>query len=300
MEAKPSLGRTAVVVGVVVALVAGAVIGRLVAAPGPVPTGPDGTPASGDHAGSHGDAHGSGGPGGAGGDTAGGLSVSASGYTLVLERATFAVGVARPLRFRIIGRDGAPVTRYATVHERPMHLIVVRRDLSEYQHLHPQLGADGTWSAQVTLPAAGMWRAFADFSALDGDRQVPVTLGVDVPVAGMFAPSPLPAPARTAAVAGYQVRYAGALTVGVAQPLLFTVAGGGRDVTALQPYLGAYGHLVAIREGDLAYLHVHPDAQRLGAAVRFWVAAPSPGTYRMYFDFKLGGAVRTAEFTVTV
>lgn len=30
-------------------------------------------------------------------------------------------------------------------------------------------------------------------------------------------------------------------------------------VTDLKPYVGAFGHLVALRAGDLAYLHVHPD-----------------------------------------
>ena len=80
----------------------------------------------------------------------------------------------------------------------------------------------------------------------------------------------------------------------------------GRPVTDLQPYLGAYGHLVALRDGDLAYLHVHPDGEpgdgddrarprrRLRARRR-----PSPARYRLFLDFQHGGVVRTAEFTVT-
>lgn len=42
--------------------------------------------------------------------------------------------------------------------------------------------------------------------------------------------------------------------------LTLSVAKGTHPVTDLQPYLGAYGHLVALRQGDLAYLHVHPGA----------------------------------------
>jgi hypothetical protein len=60
--------------------------------------------------------------------------------------------VASPLRFQVLGPDGAPVLRYQTVHDRPLHLIVVRADLTGYQHLHPGLGADGTWSVPLTLP----------------------------------------------------------------------------------------------------------------------------------------------------
>ena len=69
---------------------------------------------------------------------------------------------------------------------------------------------------------------------------------------------------------------------------------------ALERYLGAYGHLVALREGDLGYLHVHPVATPTGDTVTFWVTAPGPGRYRMYLDFQVAGVVRTAEFTVTV
>ena len=46
-----------------------------------------------------------------------------------------------------------------------MHLIVVRRDGTGFQHLHPELGADGTWRAPIALDDAGAYRVFADFSA---------------------------------------------------------------------------------------------------------------------------------------
>lgn len=83
----------------------------------------------------------------------------------------------------------------------------------------------------------------------------------------------------------------------------------GRRVTGLQPYLGAYGHLVALRAGDLAYVHVHPGGEpgdggtRPGPgprpAVSFTATAPSAGAYRLFLDFKHQGEVRTAAFTVT-
>jgi hypothetical protein len=75
-------------------------------------------------------------------------------------------------------------------------------------------------------------------------------------------------------------------------------------VTDLQPYLAAYGHLVVLRQGDLAYLHVHPDGEpgdgrtKAGPNIVFYAEVPSAGTYRLYLDFKHGDVVRTAEFTV--
>ena len=68
----------------------------------------------------------------------------------------------------------------------------------------------------------------------------------------------------------------------------------------MQPYLRANGHLVALRDGDLAYLHVHPRADSTpGSVVGFDAEVPSAGTYRVFFDFQVGGVVRTADFTVT-
>jgi hypothetical protein len=82
-----------------------------------------------------------------------------------------------------------------------------------------------------------------------------------------------------------------------------SVSKGGVPVTDLQPYLGAYGHLVALRDGDLAYLHVHPDGAPgdgrtpAGPDVTFHAEVPSAGSYRLYLDFRHAGQVRTAEFT---
>jgi len=76
------------------------------------------------------------------------------------------------------------------------------------------------------------------------------------------------------------------------------------SVRDLQPYLGAYGHLVALRSGDLAYLHVHPGGEpgdgktRPGPDISFTATAPSEGAYRLFLDFKHEGKVRTAAFTV--
>jgi hypothetical protein len=311
--------------GLVLALIAGFGLGRLDT--GTATPAADGRSA-GDPAADHTHApgagphdHSTGGTTGAGAE-AGGLSLSAAGYTLAPGPTSFGVGKSQDFRFQVRGADRKPVTSFAVVHDKPMHLIVVRRDLSGYQHLHPTMASDGTWSMPLTLPAAGIWRAYADFTALDGaGRQTAITLGVDLVAAGGYAPRPLPAAAREAAVDGFTVAYEGTPQVGATRPLQFRVFRDGSPVAGpspqtgppdpglrsaapaggtLEPYLGAYGHLVAVRDGDLAYLHAHPEDQLAGGAVKFWLAAPSPGRYRLFFDFQVAGAVRTAEFTLTV
>lgn len=236
-------------------------------------------------------------------EPAGGLQISEGGYSLDLRTPGVTAGKRSDLSFVIRDDDGRAVTAYQREHDKELHLIVASRDLGTYRHLHPTRAADGTWSIPVELPRAGGYRVFADFTpAKKGAENL--TLGADLAAAGPFEPQRLPAPNTTAEVHGYEVRLDGVLRPGKERELKLEVSRGGRPVTDLQPYLGAYGHLVALRSGDLAYLHVHPNGEpgdgrtRPGPEISFTATAPSSGTYRLFLDFKHEGKVHTAEFTV--
>jgi hypothetical protein len=228
-----------------------------------------------------------------------GLASSRGGYTLTPTSTTLAAG-PNTFSFRVTGPDGKPVTRFDVEHEKRMHLIVVRRDTAGFQHVHPEMAADGTWSVPLTLPRSGSYRAFADFAPTGGEA---TTLGVDLAVPGDFQPAEY-GQSRVSTVDGYEVRLDGDLVPGKTAELTLTVSKDGKPVTDLQPYLGAYGHLVALRGGDLAYLHVHPDGEpgdgktEPGPTVTFYAEVPSAGAYRLFLDFQHGGEVRTAEFTL--
>ncbi|HEX2130790.1 MAG TPA: hypothetical protein VHH15_04455 [Actinophytocola sp.] len=234
----------------------------------------------------------------------GGLAMTAESMTLNLLTDTFSAGTEQMLAFQILERDGTPLTRYKTQHAKLMHVIVARRDLSHPQHVHPNLGADGTWRVPMTFPEGGEYRVFADFFPAWGIH--PTTLGADLSVAGDYEPRPLPSPSGTATVDGYTVTLSGKLVPGEGRKLTLHVAKDGRPVTDLEPYLAAYGHLVALRDGDMAYLHVHPDGvpgdgkTAPGPEIVFHAEAPSFGSYRLFLDFQHRGVVRTAEFTVHV
>ncbi|MDK3256485.1 hypothetical protein [Blastococcus capsensis] len=233
-------------------------------------------------------------------DLPAGLQVAEDGYTLDLATDTAPAGSATPVAFTVLGPGGSPVTGYEADSEVDLHLVAVRRDLTGYQHVHPELGADGVWRAPLALEP-GSWRLFADFTAAaDGENRV---LGADLAVPGGYEPQPLSEPSTIAEVDGYTVVLTGGLTPGSASELTFSVSRDGVPVTDLQPYLGAYGHLVALRDGDLAYLHVHPAGHEAvepapGPHVEFATTAPSTGTYRLFLDFRHDDAVHTAAFTV--
>jgi hypothetical protein len=125
-------------------------------------------------------------------------------------------------------------------------------------------------------------------------------LGIDLTAAGSYEPRPLPVAEPTASVDGYEVQLDGRLSAGADGELRFSVRRDGRAVQDLEPYLGAYGHLVAIRAADHAYLHVHPTQDASPRQIAFAVATPSPGAYRLFLDFQHEGTVRHAAFTVDV
>lgn len=233
----------------------------------------------------------------------GGLMISQDGYTLDLPGSELLSSPSAPLRFRILGPGGDPVTRYTEEHGKDLHLIVVRRDMAGYQHVHPTLDDAGEWSVDLDLSAAGEYRMFADFVPEGGEG---LTLGADLSVAGAYDPKPLPEPEADAEIDGYTVSLDGNVAAGESSLLTLSARKGGEPVTDLQPYLGAYGHLVALRDGDLAYLHVHPDGSpgdgstKPGPDIRFYATAPTPGDYRLFLDFRHDDKVRTAEFTVRV
>ncbi|MEU5964095.1 copper resistance CopC family protein [Micromonospora parva] len=231
-----------------------------------------------------------------------GTTVSAAGFTLQPLERTQPAGVRADYRFRIVGTDRQPATRFAVVHDKPLHLIVVGRDLSGYQHLHPTMAPDGTWSVPLTLARPGGYRVYADFSvsAANGSQQ-PLVLGVDHTVPGAHTPVALP-PAQAQAAAGpYAVSMTGTPTVGVTAPIHFQINSADTAAPAqLERYLGAYGHLVVVREGDLGYVHVHPEPELVDGTVKFWLTTPSSGRYRAFFDFQVDGKVHTAEYTIDV
>jgi len=231
-----------------------------------------------------------------------GVTSAAGGYLLAPIAAPDEVGEKGLLSFQVLDSRGHAETSFATEHDKKLHLIVVRTDGAQFRHVHPTMDAAGTWSLPWDWAAAGTYRVYADFVP-EGDGAKPVTLTRTVNVAGSFAPAPA-TPTKMASVDGFTVSLAGDLVARSSSQLTVSVSRDGRPVTTLQPYLGAFGHLVALREGDLAYLHVHPEGEEpvpgelSGPDVEFAAEAPTPGRYLLYLDFRVDGKVHSAPFVL--
>lgn len=226
-----------------------------------------------------------------------GLSVAADGFQLVPDVVNLTANEPSSFTFHIETSEGSPLTEFDELHERRLHLIVLSRNLIDYLHLHPSMDDNGSWRVDLPSLTSGSYRVYADFQATGADR---VTLGTDLQVAGLVPTAEMPAVSTTDEIDGYQVTLSALPMVG-STALEFSAVRDGRSVTT-DPYLGAAGHLVVIRTGDLGYLHVHPidGTDGTDGTVRFAAEFPTSGTYRLFFDFAHGEAVHTASFTIEV
>jgi len=229
------------------------------------------------------------------------------GFKLVVDTAQLSMGAMQPFRFKIVDAKGAAVKDYAVEQTKQLHMIVVRRDLTGYQHVHPILGSDGSWSTTLDVPAGGTWRVIADVVPMvAGVARHRLALGSDIVVSGPGTDRSLPASDVRSSVDGDSVLMDGAPSVAAGGGLLrFSIGQNNKPVAGLLPYLGAYGHLVALRVDDLAYTHLHPLAaastgRSTTSTIEFMAKVPTPGTYRLFLQYDPGDGVHTSEFTVEV
>ncbi|MFJ8311730.1 MULTISPECIES: hypothetical protein [unclassified Streptomyces] len=234
-----------------------------------------------------------------------GLSDTMDGYRLTSQDTTLPAGRRAAYRFTISGPDGKPVTGFAVDQTKRMHFYAVRSDLTGFQHIHPTMTADGTWSADLASLTPGTWRMFVSFTPDSGaGKGKDFVLSRTVGVPGTAARTPLPPAAKSAEVDGYTVRVQGEPMAGMAHPLTVTVTKDGEPVTDLQPYLDTYAHLTAFHEGDEAFAHLHPttkaDGDHGGPELTFHAELPTSGNWRLFLQFQTAGKLHTAALTLRV
>jgi len=216
--------------------------------------------------------------------------------------------------FSIVDDQGTTVKDFATVHEKIMHVIIVRKDLQEFQHVHPEFNKiTGKFTlSNLAFPSDGPYRIFPDFtptSAQMGADGMPlgVTLNEDVNVGNManYKAQPLTDTQLGKTFQSYQVQLTPnptPVTANTSTTLTFAINQAGKPVTNLEKYLGALGHTVVLREGDLEFLHTHALSENISSQngkVDFAVTFPMAGKYKVFSQFQHQGKILTTDFVVT-
>lgn len=201
------------------------------------------------------------------------------------------------LTFRVVDPDTrALVTEFEIVHERLMHLFLVSSDLEYFAHVHPVAKQNGLFELELQLPESGMYRLLADFYPKGSVPQ----LAVDT----LYLTGPQPVPHLKPALGEAKGENLSArLTLDPEQPLagletklFFGLA----PSEGLEPYIGAWGHMLAASEDLIDLIHIHPFLADGGPNMQFNAIFPRPGLYRVWTQFQRQGVVNTVVFTVPV
>ena len=223
---------------------------------------------------------------------------------------SYTANMANEYSFSIVDDQGNTLKDFAITHTKPMHVIVVRKDLANFQHVHPDYdSATGIFTFKdLTFPTDGEYRIFADFAPSGGMKDstgmpLGVTISEDVKVGSTYNPQSIGSEEKTKTFEGYGISLAthGALKSGVESMLMFSISKNSKPVTDLQEYLGALGHSVILKEGTLDFIHAHPLAMGTqNGTVSFMVDFPEAGKYKVFTQFQRVGKVFTTDFVVSV
>jgi hypothetical protein len=233
-----------------------------------------------------------------------GLDATVNGYTLSTVQATAMSGMSMPVTFTITN-NGKPVTKFDAEQTKLMHFYLIRSDLSGFQHLHPTMAADGTWTVTPSEVSAGTYRVYVQFVPHADASDGALVLSREFSVAGANATksAALPAPSTTTTVDGYTVSLTGTPMAGTEVPLTIMITRDGKAVTDLQPYLDTYAHVTAIHAGDLAFAHLHPsgtaNGNHGGPSLTVNADLAESGIYRVFIQFQTAGTLHTAAVTIT-
>jgi hypothetical protein len=251
------------------------------------------------------------------------------------EPANIEAGKEATLVFTVKDKQGGVVKDLPLVHEKPMHLLVVSRDLAEFYHIHPEPQSDGSYRVAHVFPNGGEYRLYADFTPKDAKQ---VVEPIDIKVAGTERAKVALVPDQKfeKSVKGLKVvmKPQGEIKAGNELMLEFAAFDEktNKPATDLQNYLGELAHFVIISEDMQDFVHAHPmskgehdamkkpemktgehkaDGHKHGdektetktasqSEVAAHTAFPRSGLYKVWAQFQRNNEVITVPFVVNV
>ena len=184
---------------------------------------------------------------------------------------------------------------FSIVHTEKMHVLGVDPSLTDYSHSHPAPEAKaGDWRFSFTPKFNRPYHLWLDVTPLRGAHQyVMVTLN------GGAATVPVEkTPALTAASGDIQatMSFDAPLRVGEASMGHIAIQRGGKPFAALEPLMGAYGHIVGISEDWATIAHVHPmgteptsPGDRGGPTLDFHLEPKHAGFLKLFAQVRVDG-----------
>jgi hypothetical protein len=213
------------------------------------------------------------------------------------------------LRFFVRETKTKQVVRdFEIAHTKLFHLLLVSKDLSWFAHEHPMQQSDGSFFISQSFPSGGEFLIYGDVAPKNAGSQI---LGTTLKVSGKTPrPTPLKISPTKNTVDGMTalLKMPTPLPISKSTTLVFSLTDSttSKAITDLEPYLGAFGHLMLIHQDGQTVVHSHPAEDEVGLAasklgtVAFLARFPRPGVYKAWGQFQRGGKVITIPFVLSV
>lgn len=195
------------------------------------------------------------------------------------------------LRFHVINpKTNQQAEAFEEIHEKRMHLFLISEDRRYFAHEHPALEPGGSFLFHTRLPLPGFYRILTDCYPAGGTPQL-----LTAPLYVQGPPQDFDPPTTT----NLRVK----LRMDPPQPIagLKTMLFFELDpLEGVEPWLGAWGHLLSASADLLDLVHAHPAWEPYKNNVQFNLIFPRPGEHTVWAQFQRLGVVNTARFPVTV
>lgn len=228
------------------------------------------------------------------------------------------------LHYEIQDQTGKVLKDFDVVHEKKMHLIIVRKDRTNFQHVHPTFDeSNGMFKMDSFIfPTDGDYRVFADFTPSNAQKdpmgmKLPATPYQDVKAGDVskYVPAPLSEDKFSSIVNGFDTNIFFApgddspggmpnmdFYAGQDSTVAISINKDGQAYKNLQTYLGALGHMVVLGP-NLEFIHAHAqttDIANQSGLIIFTVNFPKEGRYKLYLQTQADGQVTTTDYSLTV
>jgi hypothetical protein len=214
----------------------------------------------------------------------------------------------RPATLRLTIRDdsGRKIRFLERIHEQPIHLLVVSTDLVDFAHIHPELQPDDTYSVSYSFPHGGSYWIYADYTR-PGKAQSISRFELIVPGQSQKPETLHPDTVFSKIQDGLQVKLTLPSEMHAGQDLTFRFD---VPVDDLDPYLGAWAHIMIVSEDGREFIHAHPQ-DAVGphthavpgpspSTIQTTTGFRKPGLYRLWVQFQRQGKVITIPYTLKV
>ncbi len=213
-------------------------------------------------------------------------------FNITFDRLMARTGNQTPLKFAL-ARGSEPLTELQVMHDKLMHVILVRKDLTHFDHIHPEQPTPGTFVVPYTFAAAGEYRVWADFMY----GGMPNIIDFDMNVTGK------PEADEPDKLHGINVTFTAPehIEMGKQTKFSFNVAdSNGTPVPITEKFLAADGHMIIIDETLDEFEHAHDETNDHDNVLSFEYTPELSGKHMAWVQFSVNGTARTAGFEIVV